>query len=127
VRIVFRESKENQLSYSGWLKSNPEYQAKKADIEKGNPFAQINMPVVVLCTEEGKTDEQYQHAAKDITQAISKHLNASEDAVRIIFQILPENRIASGELLQSSPEYKAKMELAQAEFAKLNVPGRGER
>ena len=109
VRIIFQEAKENQLSYSGWLKSSPEYKAKKAEIQSSNPFAQLIMPLVILYTEVGKTDEQFQEAARDITLAISKHFNIPEQPVRIIFEELKENRIASGGLLQSSPEYKAKM------------------
>jgi 4-oxalocrotonate tautomerase family enzyme len=77
------------------------------------------MPLVILYTEEGKTEEQYQEAAKDITNAISKHFNIPEQAVRIIFQELKENRIASGGLLESSPEYKAKKKLAQIQNTKL--------
>ena len=46
------------------------------------------MPFIILYTEEGKTEEQYQEAAKDITNAISKHFNVPEQAVRIIFQEL---------------------------------------
>ena len=77
------------------------------------------MPFIILYTEEGKTEEQNQKAAKDITNARSKHFNVPEQAVRIIFQELKENHIASGGLLESSPEYKTKKKWAQIQNIKL--------
>ena len=65
------------------------------------------MPFIILYTEEGKTEEQKQKVSTDITLGISKHFKIPDQAVRIIFQELKENRIASGGLLESSPEYKA--------------------
>jgi 4-oxalocrotonate tautomerase family enzyme len=119
VRIIFQEPKENQMSYSGWLKSSPEYKAKKAELQNTKSNTQLVMPLVILYTEEGKTEEQYQETSKDITLAISKHFNIPEQAVRIIFQELKENRIASGGLLESSPEYKAKKKLAETQITKV--------
>jgi|GEM_PF-2338194 len=117
VRIIFQELKANQLSYSGCLKSSAEYKAKKAEIQNTNPNALLTMPLVVLYTEEGKTEKQYQEAAKDITLGISKHFDIPERAVRIVFQEITENRIASGGLLESSTEYKTKKaEIQNAKF-----------
>ena len=113
VRIIFQELKDNQVSYSGCLKSSSEYKAKSTEIQNINPNAQLVMPLVILYTEEGKTEQQYQKAAKDITFAISKHFNIPEQAVRIVFHEMKENRIASGGLMESSSEYKARKKLAQ--------------
>ena len=112
VRIIFQEPSENQVSYSGWLKSDNEFKEKKTAIQNANPYAELRTPLIILYTEMGKTQEQFEVAAKDITQAISEHLNVPAFAVRIIFQDIPENRIASGGFIRSSPEYKAEMKAA---------------
>jgi 4-oxalocrotonate tautomerase family enzyme len=104
------------MSYRGWLRSDPEFKAEKAEIE-GKPYTRLSMPFAILYTEVGKTDEQFQRAAKDITVAISKHFDIPEEGVQIIFQEVKENRVASGGLLYSSPEYKAKMKLVEAHLA----------
>ena len=77
------------------------------------------MPFTILYTEKGKTEKQKQKVSTDITLGISKHFKIPDQAVRIIFQELKENCMASGGLLESSPEYKAKKKLAQIQNTKL--------
>jgi 4-oxalocrotonate tautomerase family enzyme len=112
IRIIFQEPREDQLSYRGWLRSDPEFKAQRAEIES-KPYTRVTMPFVILYTEVGKTDEQFQRAARDITIAISKHFDIPEAGVQIIFQEVNENRVASGGLLYSNPEYKAQLKLME--------------
>ena len=107
VRIIFQDLKADQVSYRGWLKSGDEYKAVEAEVQNAHSPALLSLCLVVLYTEVGKTDEQYQAAAQDIAGAISKHCGLPEQAVRTVFQVVEENRIASGGLLESSPEYQA--------------------
>ena len=74
---------------------------------------------MILFTEEGKTEEQKQKLSADITLGISTHFKIPEQAVRVIFQELRENRIASGGLLEPSPKYKTKKKLAQTQNTEL--------
>jgi len=64
VGIIFWESKFDIDSFY----------RQKPIIKRG---VESHMPFIILYTEEGKTEEQYQEAAKDITDAISKHFQHS--------------------------------------------------
>ena len=109
VRIIFNEAKPNQVSYRGWLKSSEAYKSSIDEIVATNPYAQPELPLVILYTEVGKTDDMFAGIAKGITDAISTHLDIPALAVRIVFEVMEENRVASGGLLESTPEYKNKM------------------
>jgi phenylpyruvate tautomerase PptA (4-oxalocrotonate tautomerase family) len=77
------------------------------------------VPFIILCTEEGKTEEQKQKVSTDITLGISKHFKIPDQAVRIIFQEPKENQISYSGWLKSSHEYKAKK--AELQNTKLNM------
>lgn len=70
VRILFQEYSPSQVSYRGLLKSSPEYRADKDGMLAANPHAQLVMPLVILYTEVGKSEEQFRLAAKDITTTV---------------------------------------------------------
>lgn len=59
------------------------------------------MPLVHIDLIEGRSEEQLKKLVKDITEVISRDIQAPEDHVHIVLNELPTNRLADGGKLRS--------------------------
>lgn len=59
------------------------------------------MPLVHIDLIEGRTEEQLKKLVKDITEVISRDIQAPKDHVHIVLNELPTNRLADGGKLRS--------------------------
>ena len=59
------------------------------------------MPEVYVHAVEGRSIEQKRALAKDITDAVAKHFNASPDSIMIDFVDMPKHNKAKGGILFS--------------------------
>lgn len=59
------------------------------------------MPLVHIDLIEGRSEEQLKKLVKDITEVISRDIQAPKDHVHIVLNELPINRLADGGKLRS--------------------------
>lgn len=59
------------------------------------------MPLVHIDLIEGRSEEQLKKLVKDITEVISRDIQAPKDHVHIVLNELPKNRLADGGKLRS--------------------------
>ena len=62
------------------------------------------MPLVHIDLIEGRSEEQLRRLVKDLTDVISKDLNAPAEHVHIVLNECAKNRIADAGLLRSDVE-----------------------
>ncbi|MEO4054021.1 2-hydroxymuconate tautomerase [Solibacillus sp. CAU 1738] len=58
------------------------------------------MPIVTVKMLEGRTDEQKRALVQEVTEAVSKTVNAPKENVSIIIEEMPKNHYATAGVLQ---------------------------
>ena len=54
------------------------------------------MPIVTIKMIEGRTDEQKRALVEEVTEAVSKTVNAPKEAVTIVIEEMAKNHYATG-------------------------------